>query len=359
MHFRNVMLTHNQGFLVSIVLSRMPSAVNQHPAAHTPGRCRKYVIHFNEPAGNPPANIRWPQHQPMGSEYMTYRQTVLNLVVAALLLLTSDASAQGSQERTRSEGMSCFFAGHSFFCPVALSFDRIAKNNDFAEHDLKIVFRGGQAGTAGALWTAPKARKQIEAVLATGDVELFGLTPGLSDNEETFQRWFDLALEHNPKTRFFIGTPWAMGGAGMDTAMFDRIITGYAKRCAEVVEKLRALYPDTQIDFLAYGKMATAMKKRFDSESLPSIEVMVGKGNGAFFVDRNPGHAGPMLLDLCALTWLNELYGADFNSLTYPENEADVPAMIEEVMTFNAPFRPTASPKDEPKNKASESTSTE
>ena len=287
---------------------------------------------------------------------MKYKRAVIAVLIGIILHLAVGQSAQGSQEHPRSQGMSCFFAGHSFFCPVAMSFDRIARSNDFPEHDLKIVFRGGQAGTAGALWTAPKARKQIEAVLATGKVELFGLTPGLSDNEETFQLWFDLALKYNPKTRFFIGTPWAMGGAAMDTAMFDKIITGYAKRCAEVVEKLRAAYPDTQIDFLAYGKMATAMKKRFESESLPGIEVMVGKGNGAFFVDRNPGHAGPMLLDLCALTWLNELYGADFNSLTYPKNEADVPAMIEEVMTFNAPFRPAASSKDEMKKKASEST---
>ena len=289
---------------------------------------------------------------------MTYRHAVLNLVVASLLLFTADASAQEAQERPRSEGMSCFFAGHSFFCPVALSFDRIAKNNEFPEHDLKLVFRGGQAGTAGALWTAPKARKQIEAVLATGNVELFGLTPGLSDNEETFQRWFDLALEHNPKTRFFIGTPWAMGGAGMDTAMFDKIITGYAERCAEVVEKLRAMYPNTQIDFLAYGKMATEMKKRFETESLPGIEVMVGKGKGAFFVDRNPGHAGPMLLDLCALTWLNELYGADLDLLTYSKNEASVPAMIEEVMAFNAPFRPVPSSKNKAENPAPENVPT-
>lgn len=289
---------------------------------------------------------------------MKYRHAVLALVVMALLQFSVDVSAQGSQERPRSEGMKCFFAGHSFFCPVALSFDRIAKNNEFPDHDLKLVFRGGQAGTAGALWTAPKAREQIEAILATGTIELFGLTPGLSDNAETFKRWFDLALKYNPETRFFIGTPWAMGGGGMDTAMFDKIITGYANRCAEVVEKLRALYPDNEIDFLAYGKMATAMKKRFESESLPGIEVMVGQGNGAFFVDQNPGHAGPMLLDLCALTWLNELYGADCDSLTYPKNEADVPAMIEEVMTFNAPFRPVASSEDQTEKKAPESSPT-
>jgi hypothetical protein len=263
--------------------------------------------------------------------------TVFLFVVLVQFGLTSVHAAQTDEQR--SEGMQCFFAGHSFFCPVALSFDRIAKENDFPEHDMKLVFRGGQSGTAGALWTSPKARKQIEAVLATGEVELFGLTPGLSDNAETFQRWFDLALEHNPDTRFFIGTPWSMGGADMETMMFDRIITGYANKCAEVVEKLRVLYPDNRIDFLSYGKMATAMKKRFEAEKLPDIETMVGMGRGAFFTDRQPGHAGPMLLDLCALTWLNELYAAKLDSLDYGPHESDVTALVQEVMTFNAPYR--------------------
>lgn len=290
---------------------------------------------------------------------MKFRQALLAFLATALLLCGIDASAQEPQDQPRSEGMRCFFAGHSFFCPVALSFDRIARKNGFEEHDVRIVFRGGQSGTAGALWSSPKARQQIETVLATGTVELFGLTPGLSDNAETFQRWFDLALEHNPKTRFFIGTPWAMGGANMDATMFDKIITGYANRCDEVVTELRAMYPDNQIDFLAYGKMATAMKKRFEAETLPDITTMVGKGDEAFFTDRAPGHAGPMLLDLCALTWLNVLYGANLDSLDYPTHEADVSAMFEEVMTFNAPFRQAQKTADVTRPESTESPSSE
>jgi len=274
-----------------------------------------------------------------GFNQMTYRKTTFTLILGALLLLVLNAEVSASETRPRSQGMKCLFAGHSFFCPVALSFDRIAKNSDFPEHEMKIVFRGGQSGTAGALWLSPKPRKEIEAVLATGTVELFGLTPGLSDDEETFKKWFDLALEHNPDTRFFIGTPWAMGGASMDTVMFDRIITGYANRCAEVVEKLRAMYPKNEIDFLAYGKMAPVMKKRFEAEKLPDIETMLGRGRTAFFTDERPGHAGPMLLELCALTWLNELYGADLDSLEHRNMKSNVPEMFEEVMTFNAPFR--------------------
>ena len=50
-----------------------------------------------------------------------------------------------------------------------------------------------------------------------------------------------------------------------------------------------------------------------------------------------------MLLEMSALTWLNQLYAADLDSLTYGEHQSDVPAIVEEVMIFNAPFQ--ANPK--------------
>ena len=244
----------------------------------------------------------------------------------------------------RSKGAQCLFAGHSFFCPVALNFDRIARKSDFPEHEMKLVFRGGQSGTAGALWVSPKAKEEIEAVLATGDIELFGLTPGLTDTAETFQRWFDLALEHNPDTRFFIGIPWAIVGHGMATDRFDKVIDGYAYLAQSVVEKLRERYPDNRIDHLAYGKVAPAMKRRFEADNLPDIDAIVGTGPGALFIDNRLGHAGPMLLELCALTWMKQLYDADLDSLTYGEHESDVPAIIEEVMAFHDRARSTSEP---------------
>jgi hypothetical protein len=275
----------------------------------------------------------------LGAGKIKYRNSIVAVFLGIFLQFAMIAEAFAREDQPRSEGMQCFFAGHSFFCPVALSFDRIAKKSDFPEHEMKIVFRGGASGTAGALWNSPKARKEIEAVLASGNVELFGLTPGPSDTAETFEPWFDLALEHNPDTCFFIGIPWAMGGHSMKTAMFEKVIDNYAKMGGEVVKELRKRYPNNRIDYLSYGKMAPAMKRRFEAERLPDIDAMVGKGRSALFADDRLGHAGPMLLDLCALTWLNELYAADLDSLTYRKHESDVGAMVQEVMTFNEPFR--------------------
>lgn len=262
------------------------------------------------------------------------------LMVTLAVLITAGSCPAGQEEtESRSKGRQCLFAGHSFFVPVALSFDRIARRSDFPEHDIDVVFRGGQSGTAGAMWISPSARKAVTEVLETGEVEVFGLTPGLTDNAETFERWFDLALEHNPDTHFFVGIPWAIGGHGMDTKRFDGMIDGYAAMGGAVVEELRKRYPDNRIDYIAYGKIAPAMKRRFESGELSDITMMVGKGPDALFSDNRLGHAGPMLLDLCALTWFEVIYGAKLDSLNLDEHQADVPAIIAEVMAFNAPFK--------------------
>ena len=175
------------------------------------------------------------------------------LLVTSLLAITNIGAAKSGDARAeeKSEGFKCLIAGHSFFCPVAIAFDRIARRNEFPQHDMQIVFRGGQSGTAGAMWISPGARKEVTEILAEGDIELFGLTPGLTDNAETFQRWFDLALMHNPDTRFFIGIPWAIGGHGMKTDRYDRVIEGYAAMGAEIVKELRERYPENRIDYLS------------------------------------------------------------------------------------------------------------
>jgi hypothetical protein len=268
-------------------------------------------------------------------------KTIANLTLLAMIAVVATTTALACDDdhpasEPRSKGAHCLFAGHSFFCPVAMNFDRIARKSDFPDHEMKIVFRGGRAGTASALWNSPSARKAIEGILATGDIEIFGLTPNVTDTAEIFEPWFDLALKYNPDTRFFIGIPWARGGPETSTESFNKTIELYAAKADVVVKELRERYPDKRIDHLAYGKIASAMKRRFESESLPDIKTMVGPGSDALFLDKDPGHAGPMLLEVCALTWLNQLYAADLDSLNYGERQSNVPAIIEEVKTFNA-----------------------
>ena len=77
----------------------------------------------------------------------------------------------------------------------------------------------------------------------------------------------------------------------------------------DAIEPLSEAYPDTDIFFLNYGKAASNMKGRFEPDNLPGITEMVGRGDTALFSDSTLGHAGPMIRQVSAYTWLDHLYG--------------------------------------------------
>lgn len=272
--------------------------------------------------------------------------------VAALLalpLLSSAAVADEPDAAPFADGARCLFIGHSFFVPVADAFGVIAARNDFPRHQMDTVFRPGGAGLPDAMWDDPQTRAEVEGVLASGEIELFGLTSlfGTSGGPEDYARWIDLARQYNPGTRFLIGAPWLPGGPSRDTDEFDSATEATALATFEVVEQLRAAYPDERIEYIAYGKMASVMKREFEAGELPDIAGLTpDPANGvpasaALFADPLLGHAGPMMLELAAVTWMDVLYGAGVESLALTDYQSDVAPIIAEVLAFNEAFRPT------------------
>lgn len=175
-------------------------------------------------------------------------------------LLPAFASAGGADVPAEAEpafkdGANCLFIGHSFFIPVARSFDKVARQSGFRSHEVKLVFAPGKGGLPADLWDNPKHKKQIEAALATGKIDLLGMTAlgGLGSTFEDCQRWIDLALKHNPKTRFFIGVPWIPGGPKMENERYLKAIEASGDRTFKTVTELRKAYPKNQIDFINYG----------------------------------------------------------------------------------------------------------
>ncbi len=214
-------------------------------------------------------------------------------------------------------GAHSLFIGHSFFVPVARSFDSIAAKYDFPGHRVETVFAGGMSGTPGALWGNPRRRRQIVDKLASGEVELLGM-PVISPRNGTIEdckNWIETALSYNPDTQFLIGHHWLAGGPRASTSGYAESVDSSARRQFEIVAKLRELYPDKPIDFSNYGRSASLMKSRFEAGDWDGIEEMVGRGREALFRDRSMGHAGPMMLDISALTWLDLLCGAEIESV--------------------------------------------
>jgi hypothetical protein len=238
------------------------------------------------------------------------------------------------------DGANCLFIGHSFFVPVARSFDAIATKSGFSSHQVDVVFSPGPSGTAGAIWNNLGQRKQIEDKLATGKIELLAMTVGNAKNAlEDYQRWIDLALKYNPKTRFFIGHCWTPGGPRMDTSAYDNLIEESGTRQFDAVAQLRKAYPDNHIYFINYGKTASIMKAMFEAGELHDIEELVGRNRRSLFLDGLMGHGGPMMLELSGLCWLNTLYGAEIDNLKHSDYKSDVEGITATVIKFNQKYQ--------------------
>ena len=278
-------------------------------------------------------------------------RVALQLIVpVSFLLIATPATAQGrrisrassgpEELPARTNGADCLFIGHSFFVPVAKTFDKIATQNGFISHHVDFVFAPGSSGAPGALWNSPRRRKQIEDKLATGKFDLLGMTAGVSRNPlRDYQRWIDAALKYNPDMRFLIGQCWVPGGPKMSTEVFDAAIEAAGSRQFGMVEKLRENYPQTPIYFINYGKTASLLKKKFEAGQLTDVDQMVGRNQQSLFRDGSIGHGGPMMLELCSLCWLEILYGGDIRSIERtPYNEADVLEVTALVLRFNDKF---------------------
>lgn len=261
----------------------------------------------------------------------------VTLLVALIMSVGSAVPLCAMQPSPLPEGANGLFIGHSFFVPVAKSFDAIARQNDFPSHRADFHFAGGRKGAPAALWNSKRHRQAIEEKLATGKVELLGMTVGtLLVDPQDYQRWIDLALKHNPATRFFIGHCWVPGGPRLKTDVYRDAIEETADRLSAVVQKLRAANPSTPIYFVSYGKTASLLMEKFDAEQLSGVTKLFGKKDDALFRDRLMGHAGPMILDLSAMSWLNVLYGAEIATLKGVGYDAqDVADVTSQVLRYN------------------------
>jgi hypothetical protein len=259
-----------------------------------------------------------------------------------------DSNAEGSTSEEFAEpsfanGANGLFIGHSFFIPVAKVFDRIASQSDFPAHQAELIFSAGQSGSPGKMWENEKNRQQAEAILANGDIDLFGMPIATTPDEEKalgdYQQWIDLALTHNPNTSFYIGQIWTPRGPSMEDQKYADLTEQSAQRNFEIIEELRAIYPNNQIYFINYGKITADMKFAFSAGELPDIEQLVGKDETALFVDDKIGHGGRLMHELCALTWVNILYDAEIDTIVHSSFSEEALKILIEAIEYNSQFK--------------------
>ncbi|MEM8668051.1 MAG: hypothetical protein AAGG48_11075 [Planctomycetota bacterium] len=239
-------------------------------------------------------------------------------------------------------GTTCLFAGHSFFAPVARTFDGLAKRGDFPEHRAELIFSPGVGGSPSGLWNDTQRRNQIAAKLAKGNVSLFGMPAPSSRSDSPVQdlkNWVDLALKHNPNTTFLIGQPWPAGGPRLTESKYTRASQAATRTNFDAVEKLRRAYPNNRFIFIDYGKLATEMKSQFAAGRLPDIKESVGRGPDSLFRDYFMGHAGPLMTELSAVVWLNLIYAAEVREVINTSVSPQAMAIVETSIKHNKQFR--------------------
>ena len=271
----------------------------------------------------------------------------ISVLVAAACVGTSSSGAVAAPNLEVVEnipfenGANSLFAGHSFFVPVARSFDQIGGRMEFEDHRVQMVFAGGRQGTPASLWSNKKRFNEIDTILQSGSIELFGLAAagGRGSETEDFAKWVSHALSYNRDTEFLIAQAWTAGGPRTNTQKFDRSIEDQAAILYSSVEKLRRQFPGVTFHYINYGKTASVMKRAYEAGSLDDIETNVSRSERSLFRDRGMGHAGQMMLDVSALYWVHRLYGVemdDLPSLGYDQD--DVTAILFEVAHINPRF---------------------
>lgn len=280
------------------------------------------------------------------------RHTVYKMSVASGLFVLLAASTTAFADAPFPTGANALFAGHSFFIPASGNFNQLATDNGYADHEYNAVFSPGPGGSPGSLWDNTTNKQAVESVLDGGDVELFGLTTAfqVGSTVEDYSQWIDLALGYNPNTEFVIGVPWVIGGPSVfgNAEDFAAANTMLAAEEWAKVQALRAAHPEATIHYIDYSLVGTIMWEMYEAGELPDITGLT-PGNGvtpdeALFEDPLIGHGGPMMVDVAALVWMELLYGADVESLTYTDYETDVTAIVNEVVAYNQQFQVVPEP---------------
>jgi len=253
-------------------------------------------------------------------------------------------------------GFKSLFMGHSRFYPVVqgMPFHVGADGQaGFPDHQQISIEQGGVFGSPLYLWNNEYLRTEIQGILNTGDIALFGMTyhydaPGV----EGYRNWVRYALSKNPDTRFFIGMPQPWYPENNDSAAYEAIWESEHVVAHTIIDTLRAEFPHVDFYCVPYGQSAVELHKLYSADELPDVESLVKidpsyvivPDDTSVFWDNRYAHANQILTDLSELVWLRAIYGVDLS--TYDDGSGyttDLKAIATDITdshdpNYNAPY---------------------
>ena len=239
-------------------------------------------------------------------------KTIMILTSCALL----SACGQGGSSSAPEE----LFIGHSFFKPFAKNRESLQQAAGVEARTDEVVFNGGENGAPQALWENDQKRKEIQGYLDGGNVNLFAMTyEGTYPTDEGYINWIEYARSNNPDTTFVLALPWPDYPEEYETAEEYETTwhAGHDGDWTDLVNSLRAAYPDNTFISLPYGQSALELRTLLEQDQLPDVDVMISNvedgetdNDIGIFVDEK-GHADEILVDLGTLVWGKVIYDID------------------------------------------------
>ena len=241
--------------------------------------------------------------------------------------LKTSTSRQASSLQAPVAGLNGLYMGHSFFNPVAQELVNRIPDSTIVDHRAYIVAAGGIHGSPKYLWDAAAKREQGLQHLQAGGVDVLALTyysPETSSLQD-YKRWMDVAMRQNPDICLVLGLPW---GSYIHNAAMDDLAEMDAKMdlfFEEVIEPLRAAYPNNMVVFCPYGLGVNELVRRLLQEDLPGVKYVMhpdpaaraaSKRSGEQLVNDQIGHGGELVIRLSALIMLAVIYDYDLSLLS-------------------------------------------
>jgi len=241
------------------------------------------------------------------------------------------------------EGYNTVFIGHSFFIPVANGLPFHTQEVNIEGHVQSTEFSGGSTGAPLALWQDDEHRENIQAMLDTGTVELFGMTfEGTYPTLEGYELWIDYALSKNPNTKIMLGLPW--NDYPTDYANAEEYSelwhSGRDNDWLVLIDSLRAMYPGVEIFSVPYGQAAVELRNMLEAGDIPGMTELQGSNpDTSLFRDyKGHGHEDGILMDLAELVWLSAIYGVDLNTYEYvSDHSIDLKVIAQKILDDQNP----------------------
>ena len=158
------------------------------------------------------------------------------------------------------DGMNMLYIGHSFGRNFAERLPEVTSNVGIQNHRSNIVFSGGASGAPLALWDNEDKRREAQAILDGGEIELMVMIccslPWLETGDDPgIENWMNYALEQNPNTRFGLAMPWIDFPESYDSAVeYSELWAGVYLQWLGTVDALRMAYPNVEIFAIPHGR---------------------------------------------------------------------------------------------------------